>query len=267
MAAAKLQPKPKPKLKQKPKSKRRILRIIAVVIVAGVVVVPAVVILLFWAGTVIHRLDEQAKERSAEPKIAAARAHELPQFEQEVASRAAALKAAGVTTGTIASSEVDVCYLANSEIDEFNSYWYQGCYLRAVEGFATPLTESAALQKLAAAGLAEAQQANDALPCELTGSSDTLDGATLYHVADTSLQDTASDQCGIPDQLQGADENEPLVPSSEASVKSYKRFNPSTVNNTVNQVWIQYEISYYHEDLGCAGLFCDSPRGKPVQAP
>lgn len=239
------------------KNKKKLLIIFGIILL-----VPIVLILLDYA-------NQYHKYVSAKSKVAEARTKAMPDFNQKSATAAAALRQAGLITIPLASSKVDVCYVTHEDQGWFAANWYQDCYLRYVQGFETTATKTEALQKVSSLSdiFGEPQDSPNAqtvFKCELAESN--FKETVRYRPAGSPI--SSLNECGIPDQLQGVfSVKGPIMLDNELSAKSYDSFNPVTVDNSKNQIWVMSDTYYYHEELGCGfGIFCANPRSKPARA-
>lgn len=206
---------------------------------------------------------------SAKPKIGAARTSALSRLEDKTSQAVQALKQKGLVAAPIASAVADVCFVTHQDIGFTIAGWYQDCYVRSVQGFQTAATHQQALQAITSQqsyfGKADATDYLQSVnACQL--SEDDNREFVRYRPAGSRASDY---DCGIPDQLQGTfSVNGPIISDKDLSAKKFSSFNPSAIGSSTNQLWVIFDVDYYHEDLGCAPtVLCGNPRPSPAQAP
>lgn len=175
----------------------------------------------------------------------------------------------GIATARLGSSKVDICYIDHNDAGWFAMNWYQRCYLRYVEGLAVNLDRATLKQKLASLPevkslFGEISTLPDTYPypreCQLYKKQYST---TMIFLPAGHTTFDPDGTCTIPAQI-----NRESYPSlgPPVGVKRYRTFSETSVANSQHQIWLTHQKEYYREDLGCGvGLFCESPRSKPVQ--
>jgi hypothetical protein len=180
--------------------------------------------------------------------------------ESQVKSNTEYIKETLGVTKNIGSSKIDVCYLNHSDGGWMIAYWYQDCYLRYVDGFETSLSRDEVIARIVAN-----PKSKELFSSEYDyGPDGCLIYQRLFYVpANYAGMDY---DCFVPNQLQGIwSVRGAITNDGKLSTKKYRSFDNEMVNRTVNIIWVTHEDHYYHEQLGCGiGLFCSSPRAKPV---
>lgn len=206
---------------------------------------------------------------AARDKVAQAREGALLKSDAAFSNQIAVLKRAGLIDHEVASSKVDVCYVTHSDRGWFAANWYQECYLRYVAGFTTLAGEVVVTSELSDAfGIIE--RGSEFFPCELAKKDykETLRYRPA-NIATANETNSVPSGCDIPGQIQGTGSVlGPIMLDSELATKTFSSYDPETIDNTQNQLWVIHEDHYYTEELGCGvGVFCTNPRSTPVQAP
>ena len=180
------------------------------------------------------------------------------------------LTESGIAVDDIESSKIDVCYVNHSDAGWMASNWYQDCYLRYVNGFATDLASQDVKQMLMTNPKTSAYFGDEDAVLIFTqrlycGLFEKDHSTTLvYRPANLGYDE---DGCEIPSPYQSVSSvRGPIILDDELSVRTYKIFNPLEVDNSRNQIWTIFDEHYYHEELGCGTgfIFCSNPRSTPV---
>lgn len=170
----------------------------------------------------------------------------------------------------IASSKVDVCYLNHEDQGWVASNWYQDCYIRYTQGYVTQSTKVEVLRDVLknSKGSTYFGEINQ---YAITGSGTDCDlfekdyKSTLIYLPAGSLKNDF--ECQIPNPIQGTfTVRGPIILDRKLSARAYRTFDVDEISRENDQLWIQFDEYYYHEDLGCQvlSIFCSSPRAGPV---
>ena len=210
------------------------------------------------------------KNKTAKAKIVSARRTAEKTLNEKVNNAIDILNRSEVTASNLVSSKVDVCYVTHKDQGWFAASWYQDCYLRYVSSFVTRLSKNEVRQKLVvypevATYFGKVSTISTNLRTTYCGLFEKNYHTTLLYRPVNITSDEYS--CRVPNPLQGIGSVKgPIILDDELSVKTYKIFNSSSIDNAQSQIWIMFDEYYYHEELGCGIgiIFCSSPRSKPV---
>lgn len=262
--------KSKPKQDDYAKSfPKKVLNIIGWTIIGLIVLVVVVTKVENYFRT--REINNQAAAASS--KVLTARSSGEKISEQKLAQFEKLVREAGVTDQQIASSKVDVCYIAHMSNDFWPVTNYQNCYFRYVRGYTTAISKDELVQKLRAQpGFAtlfiERDWSTSAIGCELyqnTYTNGRSNGKLSYRPTDMAIERF---DCTVPDPKQGLNTIDGFEDADTLATKVYQAYDASKIDNTTNQLWYSFDEKYYSEDLGCDNSFyCGSPRPKPIQAP
>ncbi|CAN5121853.1 hypothetical protein BH09PAT3_BH09PAT3_4920 [soil metagenome] len=173
-----------------------------------------------------------------------------------------AVKSAGLNITETSTSKYDVCYISSNDRGWFAYNHYQDCYLRYVNGYKTDANKSQIYQ-LAHANpdifkdIKDSEYDQQVSPC-LIAEDNVFE---LLRFVTPQTQNAQPQDCGKPDPIEGVSSMSGPAEGIVIKKRSGTTVTAQTNDAAQNQLWIQLDMPYYHEDLGCGiGLFCESPR-------
>jgi len=271
--------KPKIKTRDRPKNSVPVLKIfiIATLTVVSITIILVIGINAYQSSKQASKIDAAAT--AAKAKVSTARTNAEPKAESYLSAEVNALKRAGIIDKLLASSKVDECNTDHNDQGWFTVSWEQTCSLHYVQGYTTNVSMPVAQQVIISIAPNFGEKAyttsylHEVYPCTLAAPGEGVNRGALitYRLAYSPIDDPHANNCGIPDTGQNFvsnNQSSAQLGLGSYSAKIYKVFNPHGVPNDTNQVWLNYDYSYYDENIGCGvGSFCPDPRSKPVQAP
>lgn len=264
----------------KPIKKRSRLKV--VLIVVGVLIFLALA--NHFTSISNARQIEKATAQDSAARITTQRALANTTTDNEVNNVIAVLKNEGITWNLIASSKVDVCKIERESAGSgiIGSSRTQRCYLYATAGYTTLDSINLVREKL---------ERNPEITPAFTSTDNQCTilfkdpDSPTYKIGDTpranmiysysrikylpvgirtNTSTELNDTCLIdPTDIESSGSAFDIV-----SIKPYNTYDPSTVSDAENQVWITLHVQYYTEDLSCLPSFfalgCDPVRTQPV---
>lgn len=233
--------------------KPRTLKKIAVITAVTVIGIIAIILALI----AIETLNNQFKSSKVKSKIRVERQIAEKSFQIKLDQKIADLQKQGVIDSNITETKADTCYIDHNDSGWMIQEWYQNCNIKYIGVFSAEYTPNEAFSKLS--------QVQKNLIVERCASlEDYSSGFSLLYRPPNAPEQTFD--CKAP-QVE-----EQTFDSSEQRRKStqyYTYLNRNRIDNSKSQIWIVYELPYYHETLGCnhIGLSCDPPRSKPTHPP
>ncbi len=227
-----------------------------IVIGFGLLVLIAIAVIygnyFFWKAVNEHFAVKDVNEQHAAAEIEA---------DEILRSHISRLQRLGILGDKIAESKADTCRLAS-----MGAYWEQFCELYFVVGYTAPLLPSAAFARLEAAFLRKEDPslAGDSYElyrnrCEVESS---RHGNARYALTSSI---PGNHDCRIPDLI---GDRGPFGACRPGSTRFDYTFDPDTIDQSVDLIWITLRHRYYREHVECPpASFCVcTPRSKPIQA-
>jgi hypothetical protein len=178
-------------------------------------------------------------------------------------SRISRLHQLGIMGEKVAESKADTCYITPS--GGFGCRWTQYCQLDYVAGYTALLSREETFDRIEAASL---RKKDPTFPGRLHPSHrrgcryGKGRGSNVRYVPAGSIPE---DDCHIPDPVNGVGRFGAGRPGSTSFDYT---FDPDTIDQSVDLLWITYKRHYYWENLECRpGLLpLAPPRSTPIQA-
>ena len=213
----------------------------------------------------ILSLQSSQRPRFRKERERTARAAEVD-ADRILQSRISRLQQLGILGDQIAESKADTCYIESMGAGLQTLKWEQFCELYYAVGHTALLSRSEAFARIEAASL---RKEDPTFPghfhpsnrswCEYESSAQ---DNVIYVLVDSIPDDH---ECGIPDLIGGIGH---FGAGRPGSTKFDYTFDPDTIDQSVNLIWITVRHRYYRENIGCTpDPFCSSsPRSTPIQA-
>jgi hypothetical protein len=163
--------------------------------------------------------------------------------------------------GKVAESKADICYIESMAAGFSIRTWEQVCQLSYLAGYTALLSRKETFTRLRNVHKEAPYFPLPSRPRNGCWYTFHPSNSISYVPADSIPK---GDDCRIPDTVSGI---KPRVARKPGSTKFDYTFDPDTIDQSVDLLWITYPYIYYKEDLGCRGFGCvESPRSTPIQA-
>jgi hypothetical protein len=179
-------------------------------------------------------------------------------------SRISSLQQLGIMGEKVAESKADTCYIDSSTSGFAITSWEQFCQLDYLAGYTAPLSREESFAHLETASLHKEDPMFRRGSVNRRGCGyDTGAFNNIIYVPAGSIPE--DDLCRIPDPVNGV---RPFGARMPGNTKFDYTFDPDTIDQSVDLLWITYTHRYYREDLGCTPdpTCFSSPRSTPIQA-